>query len=178
VLEYPGYLVRSDGGQRWVSTVPAIVRFRAKCRFDATTGCVLWVGGTTSGRGKSAPYGSFKYEGRRWFAHRWAAQFIHGLEIEGMHVDHCCPLDRAGPHMPLVPNTLCVEHVQSLTNADNVVEAWARRTWVLTQKGYYPPPPLFAELEAPDAPMVAPFYAPPAWLLDEAVNSAQDDCQL
>ena len=54
-------------------------RFIAKCRFEPRTGCVRWIGGKTSGRGNTALYGSFWFEGRRWFAHRWAAAYIHGL---------------------------------------------------------------------------------------------------
>ncbi len=34
-------------------------RFLRNCQFDATTGCVLWTGGTTTGRGHTAPYGAF-----------------------------------------------------------------------------------------------------------------------
>ena len=76
-----------------------------------------------------------------------------------------------------MPNTLCVQHLQPLTRVDNTVLAMQRRTWVLTQKGYYEPPPLFAELEAPPGPHVVPFHQPPAWLgLDTPVNSSDDDC--
>lgn len=161
------------------SVTPAIDRFLEKCAFDPTTGCVLWTGGTTCGRGKSAPYGSFWYEGRRWFAHRWAAAHIHGLAIDDMHVDHCCPLDRAGPHNPLPPNTLCVRHLQAISGVDNSALVAARRTWILTQKGYYEPPPLFAELKAPpgDLPGFERSHAPPAWFpVDRAVNDALSDC--
>lgn len=149
----------------------ALERFLNYCRFDPTTGCVLWIGGTTSGRGHSAPYGSFKDAGKRWFAHRWAARHIHGLEIDGLHVDHCCPPHRAGWE-PLLPNTLCVHHVQALTSSANRDLQTERRTWVLTQKGYYEAPPLFAELAAP--PEIVPHvgeHQAPAWLgLDAAVK--------
>lgn len=90
----------------------ALLRFAKFCRFEAHTGCVLWIGGTTSGRGHNVPYGSFWFNGRRWFAHRWAAKFIHGQEIDGSQVDHCCPLIE-------YPNTLCVQHVQPLSLGDN-----------------------------------------------------------
>ena len=87
-------------------------RFMAKCRFDAGTGCVIWTGAKTSGRGHSAPYGSFWFENRRWFAHRWAAQHIHGHAIDGLQVEHYCP-NRSHP------NTLCVEHVHPLPSLFN-----------------------------------------------------------
>lgn len=108
---------------RFVSIVPAIDRFLAKCRFDPKTGCVLWTGGTTAGRGHTARYGAFKYQGRRWFAHRWAAKFIHGLDIDGGgQVDHCCPYGNA-------PNPLCVEHLQVTTPSVNRELQWLR-VWV------------------------------------------------
>jgi hypothetical protein len=158
-------------------TLSPLERFRKYCHFDPTTGCVLWVGGTASGHGKSAPYGVFWYERARWFAHRWAAKHIHGLDIDEFTVDHCCDPWRAGGTEPLLPNTLCVQHVQALSRVDNTLLAMQRRTWVLTQKGYYEPPPLFAELEAPPGPHVTPFHEPPAWLgLDTPVNTADEDC--
>ncbi len=170
-MALPANVAIGDKAGRFVSTAPALTRFLQKCEFDATTGCVLWNGGTTCGRGKSAPYGSFWYDGRRWFAHRWAAQFIHGLSIDGHHVDHCCPLDRAGPNNPLPPNTLCVRHVQPLPGAENSALVAARRTWILTQKGIYEPPPLFAEMHAPAPAM--PLHDPPAWFpIDRPVNTA------
>lgn len=153
----------------------ALARFLAKCIFDPTTGCVLWVGGTTAGRGHSAPYGSFWDEGRRWFAHRWSAAKIHGFDIDGVQVDHCCDLYRAGAE-PLLPNTLCVRHVQPLTGSENRDLQTERRTWVLTQKGYLEAPPLFAELSAPPS-IAVPMHEPPEWWpVDTTVNSAHDDC--
>jgi hypothetical protein len=158
-------------------------RFRLYCQFDPATGCVLWIGGTTQGRGHSVPYGSFKDAGRRWFAHRWAAVNIHGLEIEGLQVDHCCDPWRAGGTEPLLPNTLCVQHVQALEGTRNRSLQDERRLWVLTQKGYYAPPPLFAELEPPPEylppPGFAPIHEPPAWLGLKRVDSpvkSDDDC--
>ena len=91
---------------------PALDRFRSFCRFEPETGCVVWIGGTTAGRGHHVRYGSFWCERRRWFAHRWSAKHIHGLDIDELQVDHCCPNI---PH----PNTLCVEHVQPKTLLEN-----------------------------------------------------------
>lgn len=164
----------AHNGRHLVSTATPLERFRKYCQFDPTTGCVLWVGGTTAARGKSALYGSFWADGRRWFAHRWAAANIHGLQIDGHTVDHCCEPYRAGTGEPILPNTLCVQHLAAESRVDNTILAMRRRTWVLTQKGYYEAPPLFAELEVRGA---APFHRPPAWLgLDSAVNSADEDC--
>ena len=163
----------AQGGRGFVALLSPLERFRAYCQFDATTGCVLWIGGTTAGRGKTANYGAFWYEGRRWAAHRWAAAHIHGLELApGVQVDHCCPPHRAGPE-PLLPNPLCVQHLQAASNAENTALRDQRRLWLLTQKGYLEAPPLFAELVAPEG---VPFHVPPAWLgLDTSVKSA-DDC--
>lgn len=166
---------RNGPGGGFVSSLPPLERFLTYCRFDATTGCVLWTGGTTQGRGHSAPYGAFWFEGRRWAAHRWAAANIHGQDIDGLQVDHCCDPWRAGGSEPLPPNTLCVQHVQALPPAVNRLLQDQRRTWILTQKGYYEPPPLFAGLEAPPEYHAMPIHVAPAWLgLDEAVNDDKD----
>lgn len=119
----------------------ALQRFLAKCQFDAVTGCVLWTGGKTRGRGKTSWYGSFWYEGRRWTAHRWAAKHIHGLCIDQMDVDHkCC-------------NTLCQAHLQAVPGQENTALYWLR-----VEKGIIdlPPPPVSDEYGVP-------FYLPPPW---------------
>lgn len=142
----------------------ALVRFASYCEFDPGTGCVLWTGGQTRGGGHSRPYGAFKFQGRRWAAHRWAARYIHGLDIDGLQVDHCCPA-----HVRPLPHTLCVEHVQALTLADNrelqtlrAREAQTieqRRYWAHVRAGIEPEPP------RPGAPGDGiPFYPEPVWL--------------
>lgn len=139
--------VRRDPRGRFIGAAAAIERFAAKCRFDPVTGCVMWTGGTTSGQLKRLRYGSFWDRGRRWFAHRWAARFIHGLEIDGFQVDHCCP---AGP------NTLCVQHLQAVTQATNLELQWGRRLWGWDE---------WEEAEQPASePGGVPFHLPPAWL--------------
>lgn len=137
--------------------IDAMTRFRAKCRFEPETGCVVWTGGKTMGRGHHVPYGAFKFEGRRWFAHRWAARFIHGHDIDGLQVDHFCP------HIPL-PNTLCVEHVRPLPGDINRwLQTERRRAFIHMEVGLmsyedvYGPPP------AGDVPNI-PYFSPPAWL--------------
>lgn len=111
------------------------------------------------GRGKHAPYGVFWYAGRRWAAHRWAARFIHRLDIDNYHIDHCCP------HIP-IPNTLCVEHVQPLTLLENVALQHERRrnfihleVGLIQYRDLYGPEPE----EVPQEDLV-PFYVEPAWL--------------
>lgn len=147
----------------------ALARFRAKCGFCPRTGCVIWTGGKTRGRGNSATYGSFWYNGRRWFAHRWAARFIHGLEIDGLTVGHNCPHTVDGH-----PDTLCVQHLSGETLAENIAEGNTRRAlpraqqppeerklWLLTELGYLEPPPT-TDRELPHP--VAPDFTPPEWL--------------
>lgn len=157
----------------------ALPRFAAKCEFDATTGCVLWTGGTTQGRGNTAVYGSFWDGGRRWSAHRWAGVHIHGLNLDGVQAGHTCP-----GH----PNTLCVQHVAAQTQAENLEEMHGRRKveqtnaerqyWLFVSLGIerLPEPP------EPDPLGDVPFFEPPEWLrpflVDRAVKSGVqvDDC--
>lgn len=149
--------------------VDAMQRFREKCRFEPETGCVVWIGGTTMGRGHHVPYPAFWFEGRRWLGHRWAAKYIHGLEIDGLQVDHCCP------HVPL-PNTLCVEHVQVLTLEQNRwLQTERRRAYVHMQVGllayedvYGPPPSAAEELDIP-------WFSPPSWLGNTGELRATDE---
>lgn len=138
----------------------ALERFAEKCAFDPITGCVMWIGGQTSGHGHNEPYGGFWFEGQMWLAHRWAAKFIHGMEITGLQVDHCCP---AGP------STLCVEHLkpepaevnralQHLRPGRGFQTLSTKQYWLLVQRGYedHKPPERIAE--------GVPFFPPPAWL--------------
>lgn len=152
--------------------VPALQRFAEKCAFDPVTGCVMWVGGTTSGRGHGEPYGSFWFEGERWFAHRWAAMHIHGFEITGLQVDHCCP---AGP------STLCVEHVkpepaevnrtlQSLRPGRAFQTLTTRQWWLFVTKGIEEEP---VRERIEDG---IPFHQPPAWLRPFLKQEKNDDC--
>lgn len=151
-----GSIVAPDRDRRgwFLPTRAAIERFREKCRFEPETGCVLWVGGQTSGRGHNFPYGSFWYEGRRWFAHRWAAKFIHGLDIDDMQVDHCCP------HIPR-PNTLCVQHLQAITPALNR-ELQTRRLYIHLQVGLVDVNEVFGTPVEHD--MTLPYFVEPEWL--------------
>lgn len=149
--------------------VDALQRFAAKCEFDAATGCVMWTGGTTRGRGNSATYGSFWADGRRWFAHRWAAVHIHGFDLGHDTVGHKCN------------RTLCVQHLEPQTLSANIAErntrvaATARQTseqrqfWLLVERGYEQAP---EQAEAPDA---IPFHEPPEWLRPFISQPAPDE---
>lgn len=143
-------------------------RFRQFCRFQPETGCVVWVGGTTKGRGHHIPYPAFWFEGRRWFGHRWAAKFIHGIDIDAFHVDHCCP------NIPL-PNTLCVEHVQAISARDNrILQTERRRRFIHLEVGLLRYEDVYGPLvEMPDAEAEIPFYTPPAWM---SLETVYDDC--
>lgn len=140
---------------------PALERFAEKCRFDPTTGCVLWIGGTTAGRGNTATYGSFWFEGSRWFAHRWSAVHIHGLNLGENQAGHTCPHG---------PNTLCVEHVTGQTIEENLAEMNGRKKAKAAQSSAERQHWLFVAIgitqlpedEERDADEI-PFYEPPAW---------------
>jgi len=156
-----------------LSHAPALQRFAEKCRFDPVTGCVVWEGGKTSGRGATKPvYGSFWDDGRRWCAHRWSAAHIHGHDITGVQVDHYCP-HLVAARQP--PNTLCVQHVQPETQAVNLAlqreranlaaqSNNARQFWLFVSLG-------IEELREDPAPIAdndevaVPWYDPPAWFL-------------
>lgn len=149
---------------------PAIKRFLSKCEFDPITGCVVWKGGTSAGRGNSARYGVFWDRGRRHFAHRWSAVHLLGLDVEGLTVGHCCP------HTGGAPNTLCVLHLKPETLAENVTERnkrvaqtnAERRLWLLVQRGYEEAPPVYSP-----EPEGVPFFEPPPWFPRAA---AATDC--
>jgi hypothetical protein len=139
---------------------PALERFAEKCAFDPVTGCVMWIGTTTAGHGHNEPYGRFWFEGMFWLAHRWAAVHIHGQEIGGLQVDHCCP---AGP------STLCVQHLKPETSEVNrelqhtrpgraFQDLRTKQYWLLVSIGAEPFEAKARELDG------VPFFNPPAWL--------------
>lgn len=146
----------------------ALIRFRSFCRFEPETGCVVWTGGTSAGRGHHVRYGVFWFAGRRWFAHRWAAKFIHRLEIKDHDVDHCCDT------IPR-PNTLCVEHLAAETPARNR-ELQTMRTMIHLQVGLIEYEDVYGPEPPPDD-IAIPFYSPPAWLgIKETTQHGNDDC--
>lgn len=156
-----------------VLPIAALERFAAKCRFEPETGCVIWMGAKSWGRGKSIRYGGFKFEGKVWLAHRWAAKFIHGFEIDELQVDHCCP------NIP-IPNTLCVQHVQPLSAERNRhLQTERRRAFVFLEKGLLP----FEDIYGPQPEPVniedmVPFHEPPEWLSRILGNVDRRESQL
>lgn len=138
----------------------ALERFRVYCRFEPETGCVVWTGGVTMGRGHHVPYPRFWFNGDNWFGHRWAAKFIHGQDIEGFQTDHCCP-------SIAIPNTLCVEHVQPLTPRENrVLQHVRRKHFIYLQVGLLKYEEVYGhscELEPVRADAI-PYFPLPGWL--------------
>lgn len=139
-----------------------LTRFASKCAFDPATGCVMWTGTTTHGKGRNEPYGRFWFEGYFWLAHRWAAHHIHGFDIEGLDVDHCCPCG---------PSTLCVEHLAGETSEANralrhtrtsrpaaLQSPDTRRQWLFVQLGIEQYRPILRQA------FDVPFFSPPLWL--------------
>lgn len=108
------------------------------------------------GRGHSDPYGSFWFDGRRWFAHRWAARYIHSHNIDELQVDHFCP-NRA------LPNTLCVEHVRPLTAERNRwLQTERRKMFVHIEVGLVDYRDVYGD--PPQERSQIPFHSPPDWL--------------
>lgn len=151
----------------------ALQRFAEKCKFDPYTGCVLWTGATQTGKGNTTRYGSFWDEGRSIRAHRWAAVHIHGIELGSGEAGHCCPHGH---------NSLCVQHLEGQTKAENVAERnrrVAKANQVATTRQFY----LFVQLgihepentETADVSEI-PFYQPPEWLRPFITKEADDDC--
>lgn len=154
-------------GQRGFPSRPALERFREKCEFDPRTGCVLWTGAKCWGRGHTIRYGGFRDEGKIWLAHRWSAKHIHGFDIDGLQVDHCCPLMRGGDE-PMLPNTLCVEHVRPATGEHNLwLQTWRRRQFVHIQVGILPYEEIYGPETILDPKNAIPFYTEPKWLTGE-----------
>lgn len=162
--ERTGFVLCPRDARGRVVAIDALARFASKCEFDPTTGCVLWSGGTTAGRGNTASYGSFWFNGRRWFAHRWAAVHVHGLAVGDLQVGHCCPSG---------PNTLCVQHLEPQSQHVNLAEqngrmaarrveqsADERQHWLFVSLGIREAEP--ATCAAEDA---VPFHEPPSWLV-------------
>lgn len=139
---------KRDPGGRYVPHPDPLQRFLSKCRFDPMTGCVIWVGGKTRGRGHTGWYGCFKFLGKVWKAHRWAAKYILGLRVDDLiQIDHCCPHG---------PDTLCVRHLQSVAPSVN-----RELQWIRVQVGLDPEPD---PIERTDAGI--PWYEPPEWARD------------
>lgn len=151
-------LLRTERGT--FASIDPLQRFLKYCRFNPLTGCVEWIGATTSAQGKFAKYGYF-WDGKRMvLAHRWSAQHIHGLDISDptTQVDHCCFPDRPC-------NTLCVQHVQVVPAAVN-----RELQWIRVQVGLLECPPQYE----PDANDV-PFFTDPDWMKNARIDRTEPD---
>jgi hypothetical protein len=173
--ERSGFLICPRDKRGRVVALDPLRRFAEKCEFEPTNGCVLWRGGTTSGAGNTATYGAFWADGRRWFAHRWAAVHIHRLVVAGVQVGHCCPCG---------PNTLCVQHVEPQTQDENLAEQRARlggafmsqsaadrQYWLFVALGIEQRP----ERVAPAGGDV-PLHEPPVWLRPYLPAAVGEEC--
>lgn len=98
----------------------ALKRFLTKCRFEDGTGCVVWTGATKASRNGEGRTGSFSFEGKNWVARRWAAKFIHGLDISN-----------GREAMTTCRNDLCVRHLIAEFPVINT-----RQHWLLVRLGY------------------------------------------
>jgi len=71
-------------------------RFMKKVYKDPETGCWVWKGQTYGNKSNNtrSPYGRFRVttnkKAKEWRAHRWAAKYIAGWDIEGWFVCHHC----------------------------------------------------------------------------------------
>ncbi len=141
----------------------ALARFVSKCEYNEMTGCVLWTAAPHHYRDGEPWYGGFHFEGSKWLAHRWAALFIHGLNLSGgLTVGHCCPG---------WPNNKCVHHLEPQTYQEQNAEMNYRklrkqrglltniekRYWLGVVKGFEEP------LEPLENGMAVPYPDPPEW---------------
>lgn len=87
----------------------ALPRFKAKCEFKPHSGCVLWKGGTAASRNGTERTGVFWYRGKKVHARRWAAEYIHEIDVLGKEVNVTCD------------EPLCVQHLTA--NATGLANA-------------------------------------------------------
>ena len=80
----PKKINTSNGHQRRPSRRD-VRRFLGMTRTDGNGGCWIWTGHCDSNG-----YGQFKYEGKAWWAHRFAYLAFLGSLQEGLEVDHLC----------------------------------------------------------------------------------------
>jgi len=94
-----------------------IARFLNMCVEDPTTGCLIWAGAQSRGRGNTAWYGSFTPTGCHSVrAHKFYAVSVLGLrpKTDLHHLDHTCT------------NSLCVRHVECVPVSVNLALRWIR----------------------------------------------------
>lgn len=79
-------------------------RFEAKIELEPTSGCWLW----TAQLDRDG-YGQFRFEGRKWAAHRLAYTALVGPIPEGLTIDHLCR----------VPGCVNPDHMEPVTIGEN-----------------------------------------------------------
>jgi hypothetical protein len=79
-------------------------------RTDPLSGCDIWQGNLKDG------YGSLRYQGKTWFAHRLAWEVKHGPIPDGLVLRHRCNVRRCCNPDHLVPGT------RAENNADQKAE--------------------------------------------------------
>lgn len=93
-----------------------IARFLWLCDLDPATGCLIWQGARSRGRGNTAWYGTFATGNKSVRAHKFYAVAVLGLRPETgrHHLDHTCP------------NSLCVSHIECVPEFLNLKLRWIR----------------------------------------------------
>lgn len=75
-------------------------------------GCWFWTGARSRGQGNRKWYGSFRYQGKVWRAHRFSHDIIGGKVCPpGYHRDHLCKFS-------LCVNPDCLEAVTPAVNQE------------------------------------------------------------
>lgn len=89
-------------------------RFFDKIEMEPNSGCWLWTATQQSRGDGTKGYGQFTVRPKKWLAHRWAAKFLGGLDIDGKVVRHICE------------NNACVnpDHLTTGSQKENMQDAW------------------------------------------------------
>lgn len=101
-------------GITWdASDIARFLSYTVECPY---TGCLIWAGAKSRGRGNTAWYGSFHMHPHSVRAHKFYAVAVLGLRPNSAlhHLDHTCT------------NSLCVRHVECVPISVNLKLRWIR----------------------------------------------------